>query len=118
MAEASGVGVIIDPKAIPIADAARRLSERDNRSPFEHAWSDGEDFELLLAAGLCDEEIESSDDQPSIAVLPFENMSGDPDQEYFSNGISDSIIGNLAFFCNPILPKRDPIAGGLFRRSA
>jgi hypothetical protein len=30
----------------------------------------------------------------------------------------DSIIGNLAFFCNPILPKRDPIAGGLFRRSA
>jgi thiamine-monophosphate kinase len=49
LAEASGVGVMIDPKAIPISDAARRLSESDGRSPFEHAWSDGEDFELLLA---------------------------------------------------------------------
>ncbi len=49
LAEASGVGVMIDPKAIPISDAARRLNERDGRSPFEHAWSDGEDFELLLA---------------------------------------------------------------------
>ena len=43
------MGVLIDPKAIPIAEAAGRLSERDGRSPFDHAWSDGEDFELLLA---------------------------------------------------------------------
>lgn len=49
LAEASGVGISLDPKAIPIADAARQLSERDGRSAFEHAWSDGEDFELLLA---------------------------------------------------------------------
>lgn len=49
LAEASGVGILIDPKAIPIAEAACRLSERDGRSPFDHAWSDGEDFELLLA---------------------------------------------------------------------
>jgi thiamine-monophosphate kinase len=49
LAAASGVGLLLDPTAIPISDAARRLSERDNRSPFEHAWGDGEDFELLLA---------------------------------------------------------------------
>ena len=31
-------------------------------------------------------------DKPSIAVLPFTNMSGDPEQEYFADGISEDII--------------------------
>ncbi len=35
-------------------------------------------------------------DKPSIAVLPFENMSGDPEQEYFSDGITDDIITLLS----------------------
>ncbi len=35
-------------------------------------------------------------DKPSIAVLPFTNMSGDPDQEYFSDGISEDIITALS----------------------
>ena len=35
-------------------------------------------------------------EKPSIAVLAFENMSGDPDQEYFSDGISDDIITALS----------------------
>jgi len=35
-------------------------------------------------------------DKPSIAVLPFINMSGDPDQEYFSDGISEEIITGLS----------------------
>ena len=34
--------------------------------------------------------------EKSIAVLPFENMSNDPDQEYFSDGISEEIINMLA----------------------
>jgi adenylate cyclase len=35
-------------------------------------------------------------DKPSIAVLPFVNMSGDPEQEYFADGISEDIITALS----------------------
>src|SRR5471030_575526 len=37
-------------------------------------------------------------DKPSIAVLPFQNMSGDPEQEYFSDGMVDDIITALCRF--------------------
>src|SRR5215469_14070559 len=35
-------------------------------------------------------------DKPSIAVLPFQNMSGDPDQEYFADGMVEEIITALS----------------------
>jgi adenylate cyclase len=37
-------------------------------------------------------------DKPSIAVLPFENMSGDPEQEYFADGMVEEIITALSQF--------------------
>jgi adenylate cyclase len=37
-------------------------------------------------------------DKPSIAVLPFQNMSGDPEQEYFTDGITEDIITELSRF--------------------
>jgi len=37
-------------------------------------------------------------DKPSIAVLPFENMSGDPEQEYFADGMVEEIITALSRF--------------------
>ena len=37
-------------------------------------------------------------DQPSIAVLPFQNLSDDPDQEYFADGMVEEIITALSRF--------------------
>ena len=48
-----------------------------------------------LRAGAADTEIAEAD-KPSIAVLPFNNMSGDPEQEYFSDGITEDIITDLS----------------------
>ncbi|MCG2645802.1 MULTISPECIES: adenylate/guanylate cyclase domain-containing protein [Bradyrhizobium] len=37
-------------------------------------------------------------DRPSIAVLPFQNMSGDPEQDYFADGVVEEIITALSHF--------------------
>ncbi|WP_170387547.1 adenylate/guanylate cyclase domain-containing protein [Ruegeria atlantica] len=39
---------------------------------------------------------QSASEKPSIAVLPFDNMSGDPEQEYFADGVSEDIITALS----------------------
>ena len=46
-------------------------------------------------------------ERPSIAVLPFTNMSGDPEQEYFSDGITEDIITELARFKNLLVIARN-----------
>ncbi len=50
------------------------------------------------SAGLPDTSALALPDKPSIAVLPFANMSGDPEQEYFADGIVEDIITALSRF--------------------
>ena len=52
---------------------------------------------LESAASLAVAAAESAvSEKPSIAVLPFQNMSGDPEQEYFADGMVDEIITSLS----------------------
>lgn len=37
-----------------------------------------------------------AEDRPSLVVLPFENLSGDPEQTYFSDGMTDNLINDLS----------------------
>jgi len=44
------------------------------------------------------EQQSSTEKPPAIAVLPFANMGGDPEQEYFADGITEDIITNLSLW--------------------
>jgi adenylate cyclase len=46
-------------------------------------------------------------DKPSIGVLPFTNMSGDPEQQYFSDGITEDIITELSRFRSLLVIARN-----------
>jgi thiamine-monophosphate kinase len=46
---ASGVGAVVNLDRLPISDAAVEMALQSGRQPIDHALSDGEDFELLLA---------------------------------------------------------------------
>ena len=59
-----------------------------------HPWQSGE------APALVKHAASPLPVKSSIAVLPFANMSGDPEQEYFSDGISEDIITDLSQLAN------------------
>jgi TolB-like protein/class 3 adenylate cyclase/Flp pilus assembly protein TadD len=48
-------------------------------------------------------------DKPSIAVLPFDNISGDPEQEYFSDGMTDDIITDLSKISDLFVVARNSV---------
>jgi len=88
-------------EAAAAADEVRRINPKFNLEsyaktlPYKKA-----DIERYIAAlrkvGLPDKPPLPLPDKPSIAVLPFENMSGDPEQKYFSDGFTEHIITSLS----------------------
>jgi adenylate cyclase len=53
---------------------------------------------LLRAAGVPEHPPGAEPSRPVIAVLPFDNLSGDLEQDYFADGITEDIITNLSLF--------------------
>src|SRR5262249_43204173 len=46
-------------------------------------------------------------DRPSVAVLPFANLSGDPQQDYFSDGVTEDITTELSRFSELVVIARN-----------
>jgi len=73
-----------------------------------YSISDGdEEVGATRRAGAQTRSASSAAIRPSIAVLPFTNMSGDPEQEYFSDGITEDIITELTRFRNLLVIARN-----------
>src|SRR5262249_47944570 len=83
---AAGVQVPADPNLSLLTEAIAR-----QRPGFERLdWDlDAEGFAKRLDALNAGA---SRQDGPSIAVLPFENMSGDPEQAYFADGLAEDLL--------------------------
>ena len=73
----------------PVCIYAARISERELRKRHPGADETGNLSDLYRTALPLP-------DKPSIAVLPFQNMSGDPEQEFFADGIAEDVLTTLS----------------------
>lgn len=72
-------------------------------------WTEGTEVNGGATDG-CDGSLNlPKSDKPSIAVLPFENMSHDPDQEYFSDGITEDLITDLSRLSGLLVIARNSV---------
>ena len=98
------VGAVGDEALTSCVQELRRALGDDSRQPryIETRYRRG--YRLLAPVGPATMENRSAampsvrelPDKPSIAVLPFQNMSGDADQEYFADGLAEDIIAALS----------------------
>jgi serine/threonine protein kinase len=78
-----------------LADIVGRCLEKRPEARFQT----GQDLAFALRATLKDDSgpiARTAPEEKSIVVLPFDNLSPDPDQEYFADGLTEEIISDLA----------------------
>src|SRR3974390_2236098 len=87
-------------KVLPVAFTDMGLQQVKNIEDPIKAYAARELAEDIRSAAVAEDSLRPLPlpDKPSIAVLPFENMSGDPEQEYFADGMVEEIITALSRF--------------------
>jgi adenylate cyclase len=84
-------------KVLPLAFTDLGAQQVKNIEGSIRAYTAGELSDVPSAAALANPpKSPSLPDKPSIAVLPFQNMSGDPEQEYFADGIAEDVLTTLS----------------------
>jgi adenylate cyclase len=120
---AARVEGLASPGGLAISDDAYRQV----RDRLDVAWQDGGEHEVkniarpvrvwrwsegtaqVAPAARATAEPLPLPDKPSIAVLPFDNMSGDAEQEYFVDGLTEDIITELSRFQSLIVIARHSV---------
>ncbi|MGY4572013.1 adenylate/guanylate cyclase domain-containing protein [Bradyrhizobium sp. USDA 3256] len=83
--------------AVEFADLGEQRLKNINRPVRIYATRSSGDLGMVLPDAISPQpQVLPLPDKPSIAVLPFQNMSGDPEQEYFADGIVEDIITALS----------------------
>jgi adenylate cyclase len=87
-------------KVLPVAFTDMGLQQAKNIEDPIRAYAARELAEAVRGAAVAEDSLRPLPlpDKPSIAVLPFENMSGDPEQEYFADGMVEEITTALSRF--------------------
>ncbi len=95
-------GLVVEENNIQVHVSALRKALNDGKSGQSHLVTvPGRGYRLVGLKSSIDGDPDRSlgqgpSDKPSIAVLPFQNMSGDPEQEYFADGMVEEIITGLS----------------------
>ena len=104
---AARLEALAEPGGICVSDARAETPRRQDRLRLRGCWRTGVEEHRAAGSGLALGEgpIRTASsaplplpDRPSIAVLPFDNLSGQPEETYFSDGITEDIITGLARF--------------------
>src|SRR6516164_7954828 len=87
-------------KVLPVAFTDMGLQQVKNIEDPIRAYAARELVEAIRSAAVVEDSLRPLPlpDKPSIAVLPFQNMSGDPEQEYFADGLVEEITTALSRF--------------------
>jgi adenylate cyclase len=86
---------------LPVPDGCSEPLSTEHNNPLFPAKLSRDSYEALTGERL------ELPNKPSIAVLPFQNMSGDPEQEFFADGMSEDIITALSRLPNLVVIARN-----------